>query len=246
MPGTEGNATTSWARLRQVVIATNEIEADITTLRSAMGFGVGFHDPELLEHGMVDRTFALSDGTYLELVAAVDPQDSLSRWTRKIGGRGGYALSIQHPDVAAVQARALAAGVQVVRAQDAFGFPILQLHPRDTAVLLEADGIADPDVWFWDGVGEDAQPQPEAAIDSILAVEISVENPAKMATLWRELLDLPAGADDATVSLGSAQLRFVEGDDTSRWTIVLRRQAGGAAPSPDLLPGVTFRFVDPA
>ena len=55
----------SWARLRQVIIATNELESDTQALRSSLALGQGFHDPELGDYAMVDHTFALADGSGL-------------------------------------------------------------------------------------------------------------------------------------------------------------------------------------
>ena len=233
-----------WARLRQVILVTDDIAADTAALRSAFGFGEGFHDPELGDYEMADHTFTLADGTYLQLVASLNPQDALARWAAKIGGRGGYALSIQHPDPAAVKARAEALGVGVIRSQEALGYPIVQLHPRDTAILLEADGIADPAVWFWDGLGDAARPSATAAVDATVAVEVAVDDPDRMGRLWHELLGLTLPADPTVIDLGGYELRFVGGGASPQWTIVLRRAAGAADLPADVMPGVTFRYVD--
>jgi hypothetical protein len=237
-------STPDWARLRQVIIATNEIEADTKALRTGLGFGEGFHDPELTEIAMSDHTFTLADKSYLQLVASLNPDDSLARWTNRIGGRGGYALSIQHPDPAGVKARAEARGVRVIFDREALGYPIVQLHPKDTVILLEADGIADPDVWFWDGFGEQAQPNPDALVDSVVAVEVEVPDPVAMGELWHELLGLTPAGDPSVVKLGTAELRYVTGDDSQHWRIVLGRSGSGTGtPRADIIPGVTFSYV---
>ena len=44
-----------WARLRQVILVTDDIAADTAALRSAFGFGGGFHDPELGDYEMALR-----------------------------------------------------------------------------------------------------------------------------------------------------------------------------------------------
>src|SRR5690349_7705499 len=179
--------TDSWARLRQVILATGELEADTKALRTAFRFGEGFHDPELGEVAMADHTFTLADRSYLQLVTALKPEDPLSRWLARIGGRGGYALSIQHPDPAGVKARAEALGVRVIFDREVLGHPIIQLHPKDTVILLEADGITDPDVWFWDDLGEPAAASPDALVDAVVGVEVPVPDPAAMGRLWHEL-----------------------------------------------------------
>jgi hypothetical protein len=227
--------------LRQVIIATSEIEADTKALRSAFRLGEGFHDPELGEVAMADHTFTLADLSYLQLVTALNPDDPLSRWTARIGGRGGYALSIQHPDPAGVKARAEALGVRVIFDREVLGYPIIQLHPKDTVILLEADGIADPDVWFWDDLGEPAAPSPDALVDSVVAVEVPVPDPAAMGRRWHELLGLPTGSDPSVVTLGGPELRFTAGANSPQWIIVLR--GAGTLPA-EIIPGVTFSYVN--
>jgi hypothetical protein len=240
---TASDTTAGWARLRQVIVATNEIEADTKALRAGFQFGEGFHDPELGEVAMADHTFTLADLSYLQLVTSLNPDDPLGRWTARIGGRGGYALSIQHPDPAGVKARAEALGIRVIFDREVLGYPIVQLHPKDAVILLEADGIADPDVWFWDNLGEQAQPDPGALVDSVVAVGVPVPDPARLGRTWHELLGLTPEGDPSVVRLGGAELRFVNGTNSPQWTIVLRR-AGTATPRADLIPGVTFSYVD--
>lgn len=241
-PQSSPTPSPSWAKLRQVILTTNDIETDTAALRSGLSLGIGFHDSELAEHAMADHTFTLADFSYLQLITSLAPQDPLSQWTERIGGRGGYALSIQHPDPACVRARAEARGVGVIRAQSALGYPIVQLHPRDTAILLEADGIADPDVWFWDDLGPDAQPHADAAVTGIVSVEAGVADPHAMGRLWHELLDLTPGTDPSVVNLGGPELRFVAGI-SAHWTITLRLRPGCDAPPADVLPGLTLRYV---
>ena len=121
----------------------------------------------------------------------------------------------------------------------AFGKTVLQLHPKDVGLVLEVDGIADPREWFWDDINPG--PEPDAAIDEILGVEVPVADPAAMTLLWHRLLDLgePAVADE--VEMGGAFVRFVPGGPSADWTVVLRT-ASSAAQDPGLS-GINFRLV---
>lgn len=233
----------SWAILRQVVIATTNHRGDVDVIRSSFGFGTGFADPELKNFQMVDATMPVSKETYLEFIGPLDETAAVSKWLTKIGGRGGYALSVQHPDPEGVKRRALARGVRVPVDVEAFGHPVLQLHPQDVGLLLEIDGITDPHTWFWD----DFNPGPEsdAAIDEILGVEVPVANPSAMAQLWRDLLDLEAGDRDDEVQLGGPWVRFVHGGPSADWNVVLRRadNDGGATVTAPTLPGVRFEIA---
>ena len=233
----------SWAILRQVVIATTDHEGDLDAVRSAFGLGKGFEDPELEKLSMVDATMPVSKEAYLEFIAPINDQAGVYKWITKIGGRGGYVLSVQHPDPEAVKARAVARGIRVPVDVEAFGKPVVQLHPQDVGLLLEVDGITDPHAWFWD----DINPGPEAGagVADIVGVEVPVADPPATAALWRDLLDLAPGAKDDELQLGGAWVRFVPGGPSADWNIVLRRadnDAGAVVAAPSL-PGVRFEIV---
>jgi hypothetical protein len=75
-------------------------------------------------------------------------------------------------------------------------------------------------------------------------VEVAVDDPDRMGRLWHELLGLTLPADPTVVDLGGYELRFVGGGASPQWTIVLRRVAGAPDLPADVMPGVTFRYVD--
>jgi hypothetical protein len=231
--------TGSWAKLRQVVIGTTDHVGDVAAVREAFGLGAGFADPEVAHMSLVDATLPVAPGRYLEFVAPTDDTISFAKWLSKIGGRGGYVLSVQHPDPAAVKARAEARGIRVPIDVEAFGKPVIQVHPKDVGLLLEVDGITDPSVWFWDDI--DPGPEPGAGVDDIIAVEVPVDDPVAMTSLWHELLDLGEPANPSEVDLGGITVRFVPGGPSHEWTVILRR-ANDRAVDPGL-PGVTFRLV---
>jgi hypothetical protein len=240
---TETAAAPSWAKLRQVVIATTEHGADLAAVRAAFGLGQGFSDPELHDRFMDDATMPVSADRYLEFVAPTGPQAAVHRWVTKVGGRGGYVLSVQHPDPEAVKARALASGVRVPIDLEAFGHRIVQLHPQDVGLLLELDGIADPKAWFWDEINPG--PEPAASVSDIVGVEVPVADPAATAAQWHALLDLGAPGDEPVVDLGGCWVRFVPGGPSSQWVVHFKRadtEAGAAASAPTL-PGVRFELV---
>jgi hypothetical protein len=233
----------SWAILRQVVIATTEHDVDLAAMRASFGLGKGFEDPELEKLSMADATMPVSKETYLEFIAPISADAAVVKWLTKIGGRGGYVLSVQHPDPAAVKQRALDRGIRVPVDVEAFGHPVVQLHPQDVGLLLEVDGITDPHSWFWDDINPG--PEADAAIDDIIGVEVPVADPAAMTTLWHELLDLGAPAKADEVALGGTWVRFVPGGPSAQWKVLLSRAAtpaGQNATAPSL-PGLTFELV---
>ena len=229
----------TWAKLRQVVIATTEHEADTRAVRAAFGLGEGFGDPELKSLALLDATLPVSSERYLELVGPENDTALVTPWLRKIGGRGGYVLSVQHPDPAGVRERAAALGVRVPVDTEALGHVVLQLHPKDVGVVLEVDGIADPDAWFWDDI--DPGPESGAGISDIVGVEVPVADPAAMTVLWHDLLGLGRPVRPDEVDLAGSYVRFTTGGPSADWTVLLRR-SGDSASDP-ALPGITFRLV---
>lgn len=233
---------TDWALLRQVVLATDDIEGAGTLIREKFRLGKGFADPELATVGLADDTMALAGGSYLELVAPSSGAPmgaALSRWLAKTGG-GGYALSVQHSDAVGARDRAVALGVRLAADQLVMGHPIVQFHPADAGLLLELDGIADPEKWFWDGLGVD--PSPDALIDGVVAVEAGVADPAATTSLWTEILGF-GPVERHAFDLGGRLVRLVDRADRPQWTITLRRSPAGAELSDGTLLGAAFRYV---
>jgi hypothetical protein len=234
--------TANWAILRQVVIATQDHESDVAAVRAAFGLGPGFGDPELKDLALLDATMPVSTQRYLELIGPENDTAVVTKWLTKIGGRGGYVLSVQHPDPDAVRARARQRGVRVPIDTTALGHTVIQLHPQDVGVLLEVDGIADESAWFWDDI--DPGPEPDALIDTIVGVEVPVADPAATNALWHDLLGLGDPVLPDTVDLGGIPVRFVPGGPSANWTVLVRRSpVGGDRASEPLLPGITFRLV---
>jgi hypothetical protein len=230
-----------WAILRQVVIATFEHADDVAAVRAAFGLGEGFGDPELKDLALLDATLPVSRQSYLELIGPENDTAAVTKWLTKIGGRGGYVLSVQHPDPDGVRARAGTLGVRVPIDTTALGHTVIQLHPQDVGLLLEIDGITDPNAWFWDD--RDPGPEPDAFVDAIVGVEVPVADPAATNRLWHELLGLASPARADTIDLG-IPVTFVPGGPSANWTVTLRRSAavGDRADAPQL-PGITFRLI---
>ncbi len=142
-----------------------------------------------------------------------------------------------------MKARALARGIRVPVDVEAFGNPVVQLHPQDVGLLLEIDGITDPRAWFWDDINPG--PEADAGVDEILGVEVPVADPAAMNALWHDLLDLGAPAKTDEIQLGGTWVRFVAGGPSAQWKIVLRRadNAAGSSVTAPSLSGITFELV---
>jgi hypothetical protein len=182
----------NWAILRHLVLATGDALAESARLATELRLPSGFGDPELAAIGLTDRNMPVGGQKYLEVVGPLGPGSYINRWLDRVGGQGGYCLSVQVPDVPACKRRAAEAGVRLAADQEVLGHPIVQLHPADVGVLLELDGIPDRADWFWDDITPG--PRPDALIDDILAVTVGVPDPEATAALWARIIGLePAG-----------------------------------------------------
>jgi hypothetical protein len=165
---------------------------------------------------------------------------SLGRWLTKAGGSGGYMVAVQHPDVEGVRTRAAELGIGEILRDVVDGYELSQYSPWELGLIVEVDGIPDPDVWYWDHVGWTLEP--DAAVDDLLEVEVSVEDPDAVVALWHRLLDLPPGGP-REVRMGERVFRFVPGEGRGRMTGVTLRSAGGAPREPEQLLGLTVRYA---
>ncbi|WP_370617422.1 hypothetical protein [Mumia sp. Pv 4-285] len=201
-----------WAILRQTVIGSAEIETTSKELRETFGLSEGFADPILEEVGLADETIRVGPQTHLEVVGALRDDVSIAQWIAKGGGGGGYALSIQVPDAAALVAAAQAQGVRTVADQEVYGHRIVQLHPKDMGLLVELDEIVDPGVWFWDDIVTTTPSDP--VIDDVVAVEVASADPAAQAARWSAVFGIAVDDVDGVpqISLGHRVVRFVRGD----------------------------------
>ena len=213
-----------WAVLRHLVLAAEDALAASAGLAGALRLPAGFGDPELAAIGLIDRNLPVGGQKYLEVVGPLGPGSYINRWLRRVGGQGGYCLSVQVPDGPACRQRALDRGVRLAADQVVLGHPIIQLHPADTGVLLELDGIPDQERWFWDDITPG--PRPDALIDDITAVTVGVPDPEATAALWADIIGLELAAP-ARLDFSGCAIEFA-GHPRGQLLAATFRLAGGA------------------
>ncbi len=229
--------------MRQVIIGTSEMETASKELRSAFGLAPGFADPILETIGMDDETLRVGGEAHLELVSALTPEASIATWCAKVGGGGGYGLSIQVGDLAPFLERAEALGIRTIADQVVYDHRIVQLKPGDLGLLVELDEIPDASEWFWDDIEGETSENP--VIDDVLAVEISSHDPDAQAEKWATLFDVSVQHIDVPqIAIGERTVRFVRGD-VKMMTGIDVQIADGAAPesSQVVVSGVTFTLL---
>lgn len=146
----------TWADLRQVVLATVDPAEVAGSLRSHLGLGRGFGDPELEAFGIADGTMAVGAHTFLEVVSPTTADHSMAAWLGRRGGSAGYMLSVQVSDIDACLTRCEQVGARVTVRHVVQGWNIVQLHPTDMGgSSVELDGLHDRGRWFWDDLDVD-------------------------------------------------------------------------------------------
>jgi len=203
--------------------------------REVLGLPQGPPDPALVSWGMDNEILNLGR-TYLEFLAPAGPASSLNGFLEH--GEGGYVVAVRVPDTDALVERASQREVRLVHRQEFHGADIVQLHPADLGVMLEADLFPDGRHWHYDTWDMPERPA-DAPAGDLIAVEIAVDSPEKKAELWAFLLDVPQ-VSPASVQVGSGLVRFVPATGRSGLAAVDLRASHAAE---HVLSGLTVRFV---
>lgn len=205
---------TQWAELRQVGLATLDHAAAVRTATELLELGSGFDDPLLADWHLADFTAPIGPDTYLEILAPTTPGHSMTRWLGRAGGAAGWVMSTQVPSLDGIEARAAEHGVRIAVQTQAMGRNIVQFHPLDVGVLLELDEFLPRTAWFWDDMetARAAQASRSTKVDNIVAVDVAVHDPGKMAATWASLIGIKPPTqtpDGAEIAFSSRTIRFV-------------------------------------
>jgi hypothetical protein len=229
----------NWAILRQLVLATDDALADAARIAGQLGLPAGFADPMLAGIGLADAAMPVGPAQFLEVVGPLDETSYINRWLHKVGGAGGYCLSVQVPDAPACKARALALGVRLAADEVLMGHPLFQMHPADVGILLELDGVSDPATWFWDDITPG--PNADALVDSIVSVTVGTPDPAATATQWAHIIGLDLASPTA-LDFTACRIDFVEHPVGQVLAAQFQLASGADVPAIDELLGLQVSF----
>ncbi len=194
------------ARLRHLVLATDDLAGAVAAARRGLGLAPGIVDAEAMRAFDLEHEVLVLGSTYLEILAPLGnrPELPAARFLAR-GGPGGYMLDFQVPDLADVVARAEGLGVTPVLRDDYRGNAISQWHPRDLGTLLEIDQIGAGRDWHWDAEFAPEQRAAERALPVV--AQLAVPDPARMAERWAAVFG--AGrAGDTSVALTGVTVTF--------------------------------------
>jgi catechol 2,3-dioxygenase-like lactoylglutathione lyase family enzyme len=211
-------------RLRQIALASLDLDAATHALSEVFGLKVAYNDPGIHHYGL--KNAVLPAGTaFLEVVEPIADTASAGRFLARRGGDAGYMIIIQAPDAEAERARVVSLGVRVVDDIDSPAYRASHFHPADFGGMLvsidqqrTAPDYLEPYGDWWPA-GKDWREFRSGTVLDLVGVTLSAADPAALAALWSKLLDTPL--DDTTdpprLKLTRGEIRFCQGPDALTW-----------------------------
>lgn len=203
-------------RLRQAVLAADELEPVAEELRSTLGLGEPFRDPGVSLFGLENTVFALGD-CFIEVVSPTQAGTAAGRYLAHHGRDtpagvrcGGYMVIFDVEDLEGARSRAQAAGVRVVWQLDLPDISGTHLHPVDMGGAIVSIDRSNPyGSWRWGGP-EWTEKIPlwerggSGAPGRLAGITVAVGDPAAVAARWGEVLGV-AVSEGGTEAPGSAR-----------------------------------------
>lgn len=201
-------------RLRQVALASSQLDEVVSGLERVFGLELAHVDPNVGVYGL--RNAVLPAGTgFLEVVEPIRADASAGRFLKRRGGDAGYMVILQVADAEAERARAVAMGVRVVDDIDRPDYRCSHFHPADFGgVLVSFDqqrstpDLLDP--WGdWMPAGPDWRDARTDEVSDLRSVTIASADPQALAQRWSQLIGRPLDRDDPLrLPLDRGEIRF--------------------------------------
>ena len=203
-------------RLRQIALASRNLDAVTDNLATVFGLKIAFRDPHIIHYGLRNAVIP-AGAAFIEVLEPVRPDASAARFLARRGGDAGYMLILQVADAEAERARISNLGVRVVDDIDRPGYRAAHFHPNDFGGILTSvdqqrttGDLLDPFGDWWPA-GPDWR---EARTDEVLDVTAAVlacADPVALAERWSVLVGRPLSGP-LRLPLDRGELRFVAGD----------------------------------
>jgi hypothetical protein len=166
------------------VIAAHDLDAVAGQLRSKLGLGEPYRDPEVERFGLRNAVFALQD-TFLEVVSPIRPDASAARLLERRGGDTGYMLMFQVDDLEAARERVRGAAVREVLDVSLDGMAEVHLHPADMRGAIVSLSRPQPsEAWQWGGPDWKQRRAPY----HLTGATITVTQPVAVVDRWQTVL----------------------------------------------------------
>ena len=199
-------------RLRQLVIATSEMDLLADSICDLFELKRTFSDPELIVFGLQNVLIPLGD-TFLELVTPVKENTSAERFLKKRGGDGGYMVIVDSVDLEKERKRLENAKLDIVwyenrRSNDIHG-QSLHLHPKQVGgAILSIDNMNPPSSWLWAGT-EWEKDTNKSLVSHLSGVNICSPDPDNLLSNWEKALGRERSLDGTSINLSGSSINFV-------------------------------------
>ena len=171
-------------RLRQAVLAANDLDAKVESLRTALGLREPFSDPAVAYFGLKNAVFAIGD-QFLEVVSPVQPDTSAGRLLARRGGDCGYMAMFQVESVADARTRAGELGVREIFDVRFDDIVEAHLHPGDMRGAIVSVSEPEPaEAWRWGGPDWRARSVP----GRIASLTVAVSDPEATRERWSTVI----------------------------------------------------------
>ena len=199
-------------RLRQLVIATSEIDLLADSICDLFELRKTFSDPELLVFGLENVLIPLGD-TFIELVTPVKENTSAERFIKKRGGDGGYMVIVDSIDLEKERKRLESAEMDIVwyenRKTSGIHAQSLHLHPKQVGgAILSIDNMYPTSSWLWAGT-EWEKDINRALVSHICGVNICSTNPDMLLSNWEKALGKKRSNECNSIGLAGSNINFV-------------------------------------
>ena len=199
-------------RLRQLVIATGEIDSLADTICDLFELRRTYSDPELIVFGLKNVLIPLGD-TFLELVTPVKENTSAERFLKKRNGDGGYMVIVDALDLDKERKRLETVELDIVwhenRKTDGIHGQSLHLHPKQVGgAILSIDNMKPASSWLWAG-REWEKDINKSLVSHLSGVNICSSNPDRLLSNWEKALGKKRSIVGNSIELEGSNINFV-------------------------------------
>ena len=210
-------------RLRQIALASNDLDAAAHALAEVFGLKVAFNDPHIHHYGLRNAVIP-AGAAFIEVVQPIAEGASAGRFLTKRGGDAGYMVILQTADAEADRARVVGQGVRVVDDIDSAAYRCAHFHPADFGGMLVSfdqqrttDDYLEPYGDRWPA-GKDWRAARTGTVLDVLGLTLSSPDPAALAALWSLRIGAPLDpANPLRLPLDRGVIHFCEGDSPMTW-----------------------------
>ncbi|MDC3090483.1 hypothetical protein OA340_01115 [Paracoccaceae bacterium] len=199
-------------RLRQLVIATSEMDLLADSICDLFELKRTFSDPQLIVFGLENVLIPLGD-TFLELVTPVKENTSAERFLKKRGGDGGYMVIVDSVDLEKERKRLENVEMDIVWHENRKTYGIhgqsLHLHPKQVGgAILSIDNMNPSSSWLWAGP-EWEKDISQSLVSHLCGVNISSPYPNNLLFNWEKALGKKRSKGRNSIDLDGSNINFV-------------------------------------